>query len=147
MSKMTGGTARMLSRRPTPASQSRPAATQNSRMALPAATYSALVKHASATQSVDSPPPCGEGLGVGVLLWGNARASPHHPHPGASRRPSPQGGGEGPSLPLVLTPSTRFVSRRALEAPERFVDLEAARLGFFALLPPALGYVPRRARE
>src|SRR5262249_6996487 len=147
MSKMTGGTARMLSRRPTPASQSRPAATQNSRMALPAATYSALVKHASATQSVDSPPPCGEGFGVDVLLCGNARASPHHPHPGAGLRPSPQGVGYGPSCPLVLPPPTRFLSRRALEPRERFVDLEAARLGCFALLALAFDYVLRRARD
>src|SRR5215470_16091202 len=45
--KITGGTARMLNRRPTPASQSRPVATQNSRMALPAAAFFALVCPAS----------------------------------------------------------------------------------------------------
>src|SRR5215475_14272580 len=84
MSKMTGGTARMLSRRPTPASQSRPAATQNSRMALPAATYSALVKHASARQSVDSPPPCGEGLGRGAGGGGGRGGGG-----GGGRRPPP----------------------------------------------------------
>src|SRR5262249_47821483 len=78
MSKMTGGTARMLSRRPTPASQSRLAATQNSCMALPAAA---------------------------------------------------------------------FPSRRALEARERLVALEATRLGFFALLAFAFDHVLRRARN
>src|SRR4029077_12054412 len=36
---MTGGTASTVSRRLTPASQSRPIATQNSRMALPAAAF------------------------------------------------------------------------------------------------------------
>src|SRR6266540_1033905 len=91
MSKMTGGTARMLSRRPTPASQSRPAATQNSRMALPAAASAVLI-------------PC------------------------SSR-------------------CERAYSRRALEARERFVDLEAARLGFFALLALAFDHVLRRAGD
>src|SRR5262249_58225142 len=38
--------------------------------------------------SVCSPPPCGEGLG-----WGSFSGSPHDAHPGASRRPSPQGEG------------------------------------------------------
>src|SRR5262249_22493627 len=40
-----------------------------------------------------------------------------------------------------------YDSRRALEARERFVDLEAARLGFFALLALAFDYVLRRARD
>src|SRR5215471_14778947 len=68
----------MLSRRPTPASQSKPTATQNSRMALPAAA---------------------------------------------------------------------FPSRRALQARERFVDLEATRLGFFALLALAFDHILRRAGD
>src|SRR5215831_10969668 len=98
MSKMTGGTARMLSRRPTPASQSRPAATQNSRMALPAAASFALVKHGSAAQSVGSPPPCGEGLGVGVAVVARVAFHNFDPPPGPPSlrfggRPSPQGGG------------------------------------------------------
>src|SRR5215831_9744487 len=98
MSKMTGGTARMLSRRPTPASQSKLTATQNSRMALPAATYSALVKHASATQSVDSPPPCGEGLGVGVVVVARVAFNNFDPHPARLRYASagdPPHKGEG----------------------------------------------------
>src|SRR5262245_51353254 len=87
MSKMTGGTARMLSRRPTPASQSRPAATQNSRMALPPAALFAVrrselehvrlcLKHVSPAYSVRSPPPFGEGLGVGVRQRIAARPPP-----------------------------------------------------------------------
>src|SRR5262249_50977090 len=43
-----------------------------------------------AAYSVHSPPPCGEGLGVGVVVWGNVSASPHHPLP----NPPPQGGRE-----------------------------------------------------
>src|SRR6266568_1973316 len=91
MSKMTGGTARMLSRRPTPASQSRPAATQNSRMALPAAASAVLI-------------PC------------------------SSR-------------------CERAYSRRALEARERFVDLEPARRRLLALLALAFDHVLRRAGD
>src|SRR5262249_55872734 len=46
--KIIGGTAKMLSRRPTPASQSKPVATQNSRMALPAAaSFAVLVPYFS----------------------------------------------------------------------------------------------------
>src|SRR5215475_751480 len=52
--KITGGTARMLSRRPTPASQSRPVATQNSRMALPAAASAVLVPCSSHCGSKNS---------------------------------------------------------------------------------------------
>src|SRR5262249_33189062 len=85
MSKMTGGTARMLSRRPTPASQSKPVATQNSRMALPAAASFALVKHGSAAQSVGSPPPCGEGLGVGVAVVARVAFHNFDPHPARLR--------------------------------------------------------------
>jgi hypothetical protein len=40
---MTGGTARMVNRKPTPASQSRPTATQKSRMVLPDAAFAVLV--------------------------------------------------------------------------------------------------------
>src|SRR6516162_4356308 len=35
-----------------------------------------------------SPPPCGEGLGVGVVVWGKSGAQPHHPPP----HPSPTRG-------------------------------------------------------
>src|SRR6266481_7722058 len=104
MSKITGGTARMFSRRPTPASQSRPAATQNSRMALPAAAFFALVCPAS-----------------------HARAE-------ARRRRAMPGNDD-------------VSSRRALETRQRFVDLEAARLGFFALLALAFDHVLRRAGD
>src|SRR6476660_6370455 len=89
---MTGGTARMLSRRPTPASQSKPAATQNSRITLPAvASFAVLV-------------PCSSHCG-------------------------------------------RENSRRALEARERFVDFEPARLSFLAFLALAFDHVLRRARD
>src|SRR4051794_20447043 len=40
--------------------------------------------HYRATNSVCSPPPCGEGLGVGVLEFGTV-LHPHHPPP----QPSP----------------------------------------------------------
>src|SRR5262249_39235362 len=64
-------------------------------------TFTFALDHAA--HAVCSPPPCGElpsplwgaplplvGRGRG---WGSVSGSPHHPHPGASRRPSPQGGG------------------------------------------------------
>src|SRR5262249_1057655 len=101
---MTGGTARMLSRRPTPASQSKPAATQNSRITLPAAAFFALVCPAS-----------------------HARAE-------ARRRRATPGNDD-------------VSSRRALEARERFVDLEPARLRLLALLALAFDHVLRRARD
>src|SRR5262249_25369488 len=103
--KITGGTARMLSRRPTPASQSKPAATQNSRITLPAAAFFALVCPAS-----------------------HARAE-------ARRRRATPGNDD------------LFPSRRALEARERFVDLEPARLRLLALLALAFDHVLRRARD
>src|SRR6516225_10607347 len=90
--KITGGTASMLSRRPTPASQSRPVATQNSRLALPAAASLAVLV------------PCSSHCG-------------------------------------------RENSRRALEARERFVDLEPASLRLLALLALAFDHVLRRARD
>src|SRR5262249_37043578 len=40
-----------------------------------------------------------------------------------------------------------YDSRRALEARERFVDLEAARLGFLAPLALAFDHILRRARD
>src|SRR5262249_13862574 len=151
--KMTGGTARMLSRRPTPASQSRPAATQNSRMALPAAASAVLcselehVRHISAAYSVRSPPPCGEGLGWGVVRF----LRRWRDHDLAASPPSPtlphKGGGSRPSSPLALFHFTRINSRRAFEARERFVDLEATRLGFFALLALAFDHILRRAGD
>src|SRR5262245_25128437 len=86
MSAMTGGTARTVSRRFTPASHSRLPAIQISRMALPAAAFAVLcselehvrlcLKHADAAYSVRSPPPCGEGLGVGVHRRLTARPPP-----------------------------------------------------------------------
>src|SRR6516164_1874559 len=85
MSKMTGGTARMLSRRPTPASQSRLAATQNSRMASRLRLRSPFLKHVSAANSVRSPPPCGEGLGVGVAVVARVAFSNFDPHPARIR--------------------------------------------------------------
>src|SRR5262249_22128933 len=91
----------MLSRRPTPASQSKPAATQNSRITLP---------------------------GGRILSAGHARAE-------ARRRRAMPGNDD------------LFPSRRAFEARERFVDLEATRLGFFALLALAFDHILRRARD
>src|SRR5215510_7358729 len=44
-------------------------------------TTARLWPNTSAADSVHSPPPCGEGLGVGVVVWGNISASPHHPPP------------------------------------------------------------------
>jgi hypothetical protein len=44
-----------------------------------------------------SPQPAGEGLGVGVMrcfVTSATEISLHDPHPGASRRPSPQGVGK-----------------------------------------------------
>src|SRR5262249_55464549 len=150
--KITGGTARMLSRRPTPASQSKPTATQNSRMALPAATYSALVKHASATQSVDSPPPCGEGLGVGVVVVARVAFNNFDPHPARLRYASagdPPHKGEGRDRVRRSRwfHSRQTLSRRALQARERFVDLEAACLCLFALLALAFDHILRRAGD
>src|SRR6516162_5751117 len=107
---MTGGTARMLSRRPTPASQSRPAATQNSRMALPASI--SFAKRS-------------------LRKWMDCRVL------SAFTR-----------VFNALCPAmTVFGLRRALEARERFVDLEAARLSFFALLALAFDHILRRAGD
>jgi hypothetical protein len=43
MSKMTGGTAKIVNRKPTPASQRRPTAIQEFRMVLPAAAFAVLI--------------------------------------------------------------------------------------------------------
>src|SRR5215831_4455596 len=64
-------------------------------IARPFARASCLcLKQNDAAYSVRSPPPCGEGLGVGVVVWGNVSASP----------PPHKGGGCRPSSPLVLIP-------------------------------------------
>src|SRR5262249_61347254 len=71
-------------------------------IARPFARASCLcLKQNDAAYSVHSPPPCGEGRGVGVVVWGNVSASPHHP-------PSPtlphKGGGGRPRSPPLLNP-------------------------------------------
>src|SRR5262249_41259885 len=102
-------------------------------------------------------PTCGERVGVRgafqvLNLW---RSPPPRPAPparlSACASPSPRARGEvEPAATQALrhTQEERsYDSRRALEARERFVDLEAARLGFFALLALAFDYVLRRARD
>src|SRR5215831_980134 len=183
--KMTGGTARMLSRRPTPASQSRPAATQNSRMALPAAAFAVLLRIPCSrgedpSRAIDPVPSplAGEGARASAAQRGRVRGCLHPcavantPHP--ARLPPLRFGRlailsrtelgparvrhfKWPKSDLsdfgwerVAECSARARcnrSRRALEARERFVDLEAARLGFFALLALAFDHVLRRAGD
>src|SRR5262249_35160314 len=142
ISAMTGGTARMLSRSATPASHSRPPAIQSSRMALPAAASAAL-KHASAAYSVPSPPPCGEGLGVGV----HQRITARTPTPALRADPPHKGEGKERVCRWRLFLSTRIDSGRPLQAIERLVDLEPPRLGFFALLALALDHIFWRAGD
>src|SRR5262249_26857697 len=138
--KMTGGTARMLSRRPTPASQSRPVATQNSRITLPAAAFFALVCPASHAR--DGRPA------------GNVGGDPVEPRIHLSRKKGFTKMDGLPGLKRVYARLQRAMpgnddvsSRRAFEARERFVDLEPARLGFFALLALAFDHILRRARD
>src|SRR6516165_3599304 len=108
---MTGGTARMLSRRPTPASQSRPAATQNSRMghSRPAVFFQRVMR----------------GLDLRIHLLRKKVFTKMDGLPGLKRVYA--------RLQRAMPGNDGFGLRRALEARERFVDLEAARLGFFAL--------------
>src|SRR5262249_52141900 len=54
-----------------------------------------------ATYSVRSPPPCGEGLGVGVARLARSRCHSTTPSPALPHK----GGGNRPSLPLQLSPS------------------------------------------
>src|SRR5262249_2973363 len=123
--KITGGTAKMLSRRPTPASQSRPAATQNSRITLPAAVFLQRVMR---------------GLDPRIhrlckRLLAKLDGLPGHKRVYARLQRAMPGNDD------------LFPSRRALEARERFVDLEPARLRLLALLALAFDHVLRRARD
>jgi len=52
-------------------------------------TLPLCLKHNETADSVHPLPLVGRGWG-----WGSFSGSPHDPHPGASRRPSPQGGGQ-----------------------------------------------------
>src|SRR6266516_4667549 len=65
-----------------------------------AACVLSYLTHYGATHSVRSPPPCGEGLGVGVVRFFAGVAteiSPYHPLP---IPPPHNGGGSRPSLPV-----------------------------------------------
>src|SRR5262245_14391200 len=134
MSAMTGGTARMLSRRANPSSQSSPPATQTSRMALPAAA------------SAHAP------LGVWVhfkpfhqsVMRGQKRVNALMTHASISfarRSFRKMDGLAGQAR------QRRLLLRRAFEPLERFVDLEPARFGLFAFLALAFDHILRRARD
>src|SRR5882672_7031640 len=72
-----------------------------------------------AQTSVSSPPPCGEGLGVGVPAREGGTAAPDRttPTPG----PSPQGGGE----------QTEFTARSRTTASPPKVELRDVALRYF----------------
>src|SRR6266498_4692674 len=146
MSAMTGGTARMLSRRATPASQSRLPAIQTSRMALPAAAFVRRFYSKARWRRVlgGLPSPLWGGAGGGGQYWGTRFAPQQRP-------PSPplphKGGGSRPSSLRAMIPLHANYSRRAFQALERFIDLEPARLGLFALLALAFDHVLRRAGD
>src|SRR5689334_20948514 len=70
---------------------------------------------------VFSPPPCGEGLGVGEK---NTQVEIVDPHPGASRRPSPQGGGWNPNQSNRLDTDSSAAVRLIASAIRPAIDSE-----------------------
>src|SRR5260370_4358096 len=125
MSAMTGGTARTLSRRLTPASHSRLPAIQIFRMALPAAAFFQRIMR-------------------GQKRVEDARKRAYAPRIHLLRTStSCKAGWIAGSSPAMTDPSLR----RAFETRERFVDLCPARFGLLALLALAFDHILRSAGD